>query len=79
MTAMFDKIRAIGTRAWLRFLSQLNAGIALACAGIVMLNQTNPQLVDKLTASMTPTQQGLASFAFCCLVQFALSRAKKAQ
>ena len=77
MNAVIARIHAIGQMAWLKFLSNLNALIGVACLGVIMLNQTNPQIVATLTARLTPTQQAVASFAFCCLVQYALRRAKK--
>lgn len=78
MNKVLERIRELGVQAWLTFLSRLNAIIGLVCAGIVMLNQTNPGVVNALIAKLSPTQQALAALAFCTLVQFALGRAKKA-
>jgi hypothetical protein len=78
MNPVLERIHAIGSYAWVTFLARLNALILTACLGVVMLNQTNPGVVATLTSKLTPTQQALASFAFCCLVQYALRRVKKA-
>lgn len=78
MNRIIERIDEIATAAWLKLLSRLNGLMMIACAGVVMLNQTNPGFVQSLTKEMTPTQQGMATFAFCCIVQFAIARAKKA-
>jgi hypothetical protein len=78
MNAVFERIRAAGVHAWLKLLGRLNAVIGVVCAGIVMLNQTNPGVVQTLIAKLSPTQQALAALAFCSLVQYAIARAKKA-
>lgn len=78
MSVIVDRILDVGRDAWIVLLKYLNAIIGIVCAGVVMLNQTNPGAVQTVIAKLTPTQQALATLAFCSVVQFALSRAKKA-
>lgn len=78
MNIVLDRLRSIGRDAWLAFVAHLNAVVGLICAGVVMLNQTNPGVVQAMTTKLTPTQQALASLAFCSVVQYALNRARKA-
>lgn len=78
MNQVLERIRAAGVHAWLTVLSNLNKLMLAACAGIVMLNQVDPQFVNKLTDSLTKTQQALATLVFCTIVQFAIRQAKKA-
>jgi hypothetical protein len=78
MNSILERVRRIGQEAWVLFLARLNALMLTACAGLVMLNQTNPEMVNSLVKTLTPTQQALAGLAFCTLVQYALRRVKKA-
>jgi aspartate ammonia-lyase len=78
MNNLLARIRDASQRAWITFISNMNKLMLAACAGVVMLNQINPQFVNTLTNSMTKTQQAIAAFAFCTIVQFAIKQVKKA-
>lgn len=78
MNAVFERIHAVGTIAWVRFVQWLN-WIALSAAGlIVAVNAMYPQAVAEATKALPPLAKLAVLAAWAGIVHYALRRAAKA-
>ena len=76
MEKLVDRVHAIGTRAWLKFVQALN-WIAISLLGsIVVVNATYPGVISGAVAKLPPVLGIPAILLFGAIVHYALRRAK---
>lgn len=76
MSPLLDRIHAIGTHAWLRFVQALNWIMISLFGSVIVIHETYPQVIAGFVGKLPPIVGIPAIIAFGGLVHYALRRAK---
>lgn len=79
MNAVLERVRAIGARAWLRFVQALNLIAVSLLGGVVVVNQAYPGVIAGAVQKLPPIVGIPLIIGFGILVHYALRRAKLAE